>query len=292
MVEILARPTFRLGIGAWSDIAIASGWHLQRHAVDGHCRLLAPTGFVVAKGGYEPLLDRWRASVPQDAPDRDRVLLLHGLTRTGRIYRRLGRALEAEGFEVIAPTYASTRQGLDAHLRDIRHLLDHLPGSGRMALVGHSLGGLVVHRLLVGPGVWKQRHRPSAVVLITVPHGGSRLGAGVARYRVAASLLGPSLEDCLPQTRRHAFPIRLPCLNILGGTGRRHGFNPWLSGDNDAILAEDEMRIDGASEERRIASPHGLIFRHGATIGAIRSFLGSPRRDAPLAGDDHDVRAA
>ncbi|MCB9943429.1 MAG: alpha/beta fold hydrolase [Geminicoccaceae bacterium] len=266
-------PAIRHGYTAWSDIAMQEGWRVQHHVGDGCCRLVNPRGLVIAKGPRNEIIKDWRRYAVAGSVAVDRVLLLHGLSRTGRIYRRISRSLTAAGFEVIAPSYPSLRQSLDDHARDMRSVLDHLSHTGNISLVGHSLGGLIVHRLIDEPGAWKDRLDLRAAVLITVPHNGSRLGARVARHPLAARLLGPSLQDCLPGRQRLARTDGLPILNILGLTGYRTGFNPGFGRDNDLVLAEDEMHLATATHQARVPRPHGLIYRAGSTVSLITRFL-------------------
>ncbi|MEZ5848926.1 MAG: alpha/beta fold hydrolase [Geminicoccaceae bacterium] len=273
MKREIRLPAFRHSFTGWSDTALFAGWHVQRHVEENRHRLVDPDGGVVAEGRADVMLERWRNECGDGGDAGDRVLLLHGLSRTGRIYHRLGRVLHDCGFTVLAPSYPSLRQSLDDHARDMRCLLDCQPGHARLSLVGHSLGGLLVHRLVDGPGEWKGRLALTAAVLITVPHKGSRLGAMLARHQAAARLAGPSLADCLPGRQRLASFGDLPTLNILGLTGYRTGFNPVLGSDNDFILTEDEMRLDDPVREARIPSPHGVIHGSPRTAMLVRDFL-------------------
>ena len=86
---------------------------------------------------------------PDDGPP---LLLLHGITGTGLRYRRLAEE-ELPGVRVIAPDLRGHGDStwdppwdVGRHVADVLALLDDL-GLARVALAGHSFGGLIAMRV-------------------------------------------------------------------------------------------------------------------------------------------------
>src|SRR5690606_38287715 len=99
----------------WTDQLWRQGYHLQRHALSGRCRVISPRRLRVAVGDWETCsaaLERLGGPLQDhEQPPQHVAVLLHGLLRTRRCMRRLEKSLFAAGLSaVIRFDYASTRQ--------------------------------------------------------------------------------------------------------------------------------------------------------------------------------------
>ena len=76
----------------------------------------------------------------------DGAVLLHGISRTARSFRRMELALRDAGFATLNLDYDSRRKGLDALAEDIHPSLDRFTRSldGSVHFVCHSMGGRCV----------------------------------------------------------------------------------------------------------------------------------------------------
>ena len=111
--------------------------------------------------------------------------------------------------------------------------------------VGHSLGGLVIHRFLER----FPQQPPGRVVFLGTPSVASRAAEHASRFAPIAHLMGQSVAEELlqPHERRwtHADP-----LGIVAGT-QPIGFGQLLARfdeDNDGTVAVSETRMPGASD--------------------------------------------
>jgi pimeloyl-ACP methyl ester carboxylesterase len=127
--------------------------------------------------------DGWHGLYPRAgaAPDEALpVVLVHGLDEPGSIWDDLVPALQADGHAVWELRYPND-QGIDRSAEFLAAHWSDLPPDRPVAIVGHSMGGLVardfVSRLwrvgMPGPGV-------AGVILVGTPNGGSEW----ARLRV------------------------------------------------------------------------------------------------------------
>ena len=103
----------------------------------------------------------------------DAVVLVHGLWMTGTEMRVLGGRLEEAGFRVRYFRYRSWRGGLAPAADALREFVEATEGE-RVHLVGHSLGGVVIAKMLEEAPL----PRPGRVAMLGVADGRERGGRG------------------------------------------------------------------------------------------------------------------
>ncbi len=120
-------------------------------------------------------------------PGGNTVVLVHGLDEPGSIWMNLAPELHHRGFDVWIMRYPNDQPVVES----AELLLDHLKmlplaGVQELALVGHSMGGLVARELLTRPALDYQQsvsygEVPPVVALVMV--GTPNHGSELARFR-------------------------------------------------------------------------------------------------------------
>lgn len=103
------------------------------------------------------------------------VVLVHGIFDNGGIFTDMRRRLEQEGLQTFAIDLkpASGWRGIVPLAQQLAAFIDALPNTGRLDLVGFSMGGIVVRyylQRLAGAA------RVRRLVTIASPHLGTRMG--------------------------------------------------------------------------------------------------------------------
>src|SRR5215469_13052056 len=80
--------------------------------------------------------------IPTVGPGDDVVVLVHGFFATAGVFRPLRARLEKEGARVATFTHAPGI-GVRRIGRRLAELVERMPRSARVTVVGHSLGGIV-----------------------------------------------------------------------------------------------------------------------------------------------------
>jgi triacylglycerol lipase len=103
------------------------------------------------------------------------VVLVHGIFDTGRVFRKMSAALEANGFTTFVPDLSPNtgKSGLDTLARQLRDYVEtHVPLTESCSLIGFSMGGLICRYYLQKlDGIT----RVDRFISLSAPHNGSRL---------------------------------------------------------------------------------------------------------------------
>lgn len=136
----------------------------------------------------DPILDEAPAPAAP-AGTRHTVFLLHGILLNRWFLWPLARHLRARGHEVINLSYPSTKRNIEEHAAWLFEELDRVREAGRpwqIDFVTHSLGGLVVRRLLHAFDVPEARR----FLQIVPPNQGSSVARSLRDGRLYPLLYG------------------------------------------------------------------------------------------------------
>jgi pimeloyl-ACP methyl ester carboxylesterase len=182
----------------------------------------------------------------------------------------LGRRLERRGLATRAFGYPTVRRGLRGNAEALREFVLQL-SADQVDLVGHSLGGLVILRMLDEYADLP----PGRVVLLGSPVHGSAVGRRVVDRDLFRPLVGRA-RTALENGFSHA-PAGRETGVIAGsrsvGVGRI--FGP-LDGPNDGTVTVAECRLEGASECVLPVTHTGLVTAPSVSR-AVGDFLASGR---------------
>jgi pimeloyl-ACP methyl ester carboxylesterase len=207
------------------------------------------------------------------------VVLVHGLWMPGIELGVLRSRLSVAGFVPRRFRYRSVANDIDTSAAQLAEYLVGVPGD-TVHLVGHSLGGLVIARLVERFG----SERIGRVVCLASPFCGSAAGAGLRRLPGGRWLLGRAMAQGLVEAPGRHWDGRRELGVIAGnvpvGVGRLFGR---LDEPNDGTVAVAETRLPGATDHIVVRASHfSILWSADAAIQVI-AFLESgrfARRDA------------
>lgn len=268
------------GAQLWADVRWRDGWRMQQHVATGHARLLDPGNVRRAWGDAEACLAEFDRRVPRRAPPpagaRPLVILLHGMGRTRVSFGRMKVALEDAGWRCARLSYPSTRRSIPEHVAWLETVLAGLAADGQarsVHFVTHSLGGILVRAALAGGRPWRAALAVERLVMLGPPNQGSAFASRLAGVRMFRWLYGETGVGLVPEQVRLIPPPDVPFLIIAGARGNARGWNPWLPGDDDGVVALQETHLDGAVDHRVIRSIHAFLAAHKESIAQTQAFL-------------------
>ena len=206
----------------------------------------------------------------------DRVVLLHGLGRGPRSMIPLEWSLRRSGYEVVNLRYPSQRAS-------IRELAEHAlgpvfseaPEDGKIHVVTHSLGGILVREYLREHGVPERMGR---VVMLAPPNAGSEVVDTLAGWRSYGWINGPAGRD-LGTGAAHA-PARLgpipPSVDV-GVIAGDFSWNPLFSslipGPDDGKVAVARTHVAGERDHLTLPYSHTWLMNRAKTRRQVLTFL-------------------
>lgn len=179
-----------------------------------------------------------------------------------RHLRRAGHTTESFG-------YVAALESFNHISERLRRRLDPIARRGRYAVVGHSLGGLLLRDALA-----RVSPPPAHFVMLATPNQPPRLARrfrGVWPFRLFTGEAGQLLSD-------RAFYARLPLpgvpYTIIAGTaGPRGRLSPFGEEPNDWLVAVSETRVTEGDTPIELPVEHAFMMARAAVQAAVARIL-------------------
>lgn len=113
---------------------------------------------------------------PGVTPNREIVILVHGLLHRGMVMNSFARFLASHGYTAIIYDYPTTRYDFFRHAEDFRLFLNRIAEEFpeyQINLVTHSMGGILARIALAQEKKHPPRERFNRIVMLAPPHRGS-----------------------------------------------------------------------------------------------------------------------
>jgi len=201
------------------------------------------------------------------------VVVVHGLWMPGSEAYLLRERLLVAGFSPAQFRYRTIADDLDSSAARLAEFVATMPGE-RVHLVGHSLGGLVMLKML-------ERYGPMRVgrlVCLGSPLCGSAAGENLARLPGGRWLLGKAMAQCIAEApgRHWDGPLELGIIagDLAVGLGRVLGRLPV---PHDGTVGVAETQLPGATDHLVLPVSHFAMLFSAAVAWQTAEFLRTGR---------------
>ena len=186
----------------------------------------------------------------------------------------MARALQAAGFSTLNIPYPSGRLPINVLADRIRHQVEGTAGEGPIHFITHSLGGILVRKLLNDGVPWEF----GRIVMLAPPSNGSEIVDWARGRPLLHRVLGPAgralATDGVPAALP-AFPQEVEAAVIMGNRPSIPFFQALFGGDNDGIVSTAKGRVAGLRGFSVIPADHTFIQMHPEAIRLCLGFLKS-----------------
>jgi len=196
-------------------------------------------------------------------------VLVHGLWVHGIAMALMRRRIARCGYRALAYSYPSVRLSLAENAQRLARFCRAL-SAGRLHFVGHSLGGLIVLRMLEEtPGL-----PPGRIVLAGAPYAGSHAARSLCRVPGGRLALGRSMSEWLTPGGRERGAGRE--LGVIAGSlslGLGRIVAPDLPGPNDGAVSVAETAVPGARDRIVVHVSHSGMLVSARVARQVCAFL-------------------
>ncbi|MFP5410379.1 MAG: esterase/lipase family protein [Gammaproteobacteria bacterium] len=183
------------------------------------------------------------------------VVLIHGMGRTPGSMLRLRRRLKRAGHVPHLFAYSPTFETLDHAVARLARLIEHRIGGDRYALIGHSLGTVLIRCVLA-----RVPAPPAACFFLAPPMLACKAARHFSRFRLYRWLTGEMGSLLADDAFMHGLPIPQGVLRVYVGTrGPRADWLPFGMEENDGVLSVAEASGDCASAVVKVHALHTFI---------------------------------
>jgi pimeloyl-ACP methyl ester carboxylesterase len=198
------------------------------------------------------------------------VVYVHGLWLPGeeslvlrhRLAAEFGLTLQAFRYSAASTTMSEITARLDELVRELAAPAVHF--------VGHSLGGIVIHRFFEH----FPAQPPGAVVFLGTPCVASRAAERAGRFAPIAHLMGQSVAEELMKSHERRWATARP-LGVIAGS-QPLGLGQLLADfdeENDGTVAVSETRMPGATDHIVLPVSHLTMLLSARVAHETGAFL-------------------
>lgn len=206
-----------------------------------------------------------------------KILFVHGMGATPLdalpTLMRLGKL----GYRTSTFSYFSSFQTLDAIRARLQRRLAALADGGEYALIGHSLGGVLLRDAL--SSLPDEIRRPGHLFLVGSPILATRTNGYFNRYALYKMLSGQCGQLVASQEQMRAIGMpSLPTTCVVGSKGLTGRRSPFGTEANDSIVLESELCPQLFSDVVHIAARHPMLPSHRDLAPIVHQRLAAIRR--------------
>ena len=269
------------GMQIWTDQLYFRGFRIQQNAITSHYRLLDKDNYRLANGNFahcKKELAKIKTEQKLEPFKGKAVILLHGFGRSRLTMVQILEYLKTEtDYHVYSFGYASTRGSIDDHALGLQNVLANLEDKDEIYFVCHSLGNLVVRRLVKNltdekTGKFADQ-RLKRMVMLGPPNQGAKL-AKKFESNLVKGIVGSTVQDLSTNWDEFSKKLATPPFEfgIVAGNVSLN-LNPLTKGETDMIVAVDEAKLVGARDFRVIKASHGYLLHSKTVREFIKTFL-------------------
>jgi triacylglycerol lipase len=205
-----------------------------------------------------------------------KVLVLHGYACPKVLMNKLEKRIRRGHFDTENYGYKSISEDLDSLGKEL-YLHVRMLKTDTVNFVTHSMGALVVRSMLNYSNNDPDFPVIYRIVMIAPPNNGAEIADIGASLGLSKFLVGPNANKMKTGSGSYASRLPVPYHSevgiIFGYTGKKHGYNPFIKGDNDGLLTPQNTSLGTEKDIAAVKSDHAFIHRNKKVGNMVVAFL-------------------
>jgi len=223
--------------------------------------------------------------------NREAVVLIHGLGRSGKSMRPVARFLKKNGYEPITLSYPSRKKDISSLVDEhIAPALDSLKAQySPLHFVTHSLGGILLRAYLQTDSLPAE----SKIIMLGPPNKGSEVNQFFQRFGWYQHFDGPTGQQ-LGVDSATSIPLQLEpveaTIGIIAGDASWELWSSWwiIPGKDDGKVAVESTKLPEMTDFVTVHRTHTFMMNAKEVHRYILNFLQTSRFKAKGATDKDD----
>ncbi len=210
------------------------------------------------------------------------VFVIHGYGGHPILMEKLAGEIRNAGFEVSNWRYHSLRDSLPEIALQLQSELLKFSAEDTIHFVTHSMGGLVVRTFFELPLPAEPLPPMGRLVMLTPPNQGAEIADFAANIDLNEWIFGRNVVYMRTDSTSFAHKLAVPPLEfgiIAGARDSNHGYNIFISGDDDGFLSVPRTFLEGAKDFIILPEIHQFIIRDRQSLYQVVFFLKNGRFD-------------
>lgn len=200
------------------------------------------------------------------------IVLIHGMGRTPASMLMLKQRLAKLGHKTHLFGYAAWAENLETVSNRLIRKIERQVGSQPYAVIGHSLGSVILRRALAE----LTSNPPAHSFLLAPPMRACKAARYFSRFRLYRTLTGEMGSLLADEAFMQSLPLPPNTVIYAGTAGPRASWLPFGNAANDGILSLDEV-VSESGERVEVAASHTFIMNSRAVVDDIvRRLAGTP----------------
>ncbi|WP_434764012.1 alpha/beta fold hydrolase [Vibrio fortis] len=205
----------------------------------------------------------------------DLVVIIHGLTRSGRSMSELNQRLLDAGYQTCVLDYSSVGVSINELITDTDKQIHQCTEEAKVVhLVGHSLGGLLIRYHLQADDALEQQGRLGRVVMIGTPNRGSEVADHYSEkfwsdwFGEVPKSLTTNEAGIAQNLNEPNYPV-----GVIAGTKTYRWTRENFDKANDGLVSVDSAKISTMDAYWEVNLPHHQLRSDPKVIQQIVHYL-------------------
>lgn len=205
-----------------------------------------------------------------------KTYVIHGYASPRIIMKKIDTRLKKEKYISENYSYRSISVNLDTLGKQLYTKIKN-SGFDSVSFVTHSMGALVVRSMLQYS--LKDKNFPVIfrIVMIAPPNKGAEIADFYSSLFILKHLLGPNVRNMQTDSNSYVNHLPIPSHSqigiIIGIRGKKHGYNPFIKGDNDWVMTPDKTKLGNENDIAYVKHIHNSLPRKKIVCKLVIEFL-------------------